>query len=174
MIRELIDSFMNNYGLMKNISVLTTDAMRILPESNCLTRLRNRWEIQVTRHGQILSQCLMFSTELLTGWNTVLNTIHSTAQRTSNQVQNSGMSILASLNEFASSTDYERLINRQLRQLLVLARPYQFRFDEFTDEVKEDAEQVRNILTSCDRGVTNAFRIQAAEDLENARKCIAG
>lgn len=173
MIRELIDSFLNNYGLMKDISVNTTEAMRVLPESSCLTRMRNRWEIQVTRHGQILSKCLLLSTELLTEWNTVLNTIHSTAQRTSNQVQNSGMSILAALDEYISQTDYERLINRQLRQLLILARPYQFRFDDFTDEVKENAEQVRNELTSCDRGVTNSFRIQAAEDLMTARNCSA-
>lgn len=143
-------------------------------QSTCLTRLRNRWEIQVTRHGQILSKCLLLSTDLLTEWNTILNTIHSTAQRTSNQVQNSGMSILASVDGYIGRTDYERLINRQLRQLLILARPYQFRFNDFTDEVKEDAEQVRNELTSCDRGVTNAFRIQAAEDLMTARNCIAG
>lgn len=171
MIRELITSFTSNYALMKDISVNTTEAMRALPESGCLTRMRNRWDIQVTRHGQILSQCLMVSTTLLTDWNTVLNTIHSTAQRTSNQVQNSGLSMLAAVDDYVGRTDYERLINRQLRQLLLSARPYQVRFTDFTLEVQEDAEQVRNGLISCDRGVTRAFEIQAREDLLNARSC---
>ena len=173
MIQELVDSFLINYALMKDISIDTTDAMRNFPESSCLTRMRTRWELQVARHGQILSQCLMFSKNLLVEWNLTLNTIHSTAQRTSNQVQNSGLNMLATVDGYIGRLDYERLINRQLRQLLISARPYQSRFDEFTDRVKEDAVQVRNELTSCDRRVTNAFRIQAAEDLLTASNCIS-
>lgn len=69
--------------------------------------------------------------------------------------------------------DYERLINRQLRILLTLARPYQLRFDSYVDNIASIKSQILEELTACDRRVTASFIREANYDLVRARNCAA-
>jgi hypothetical protein len=57
---RVIDDFMNAYAAVKNIALETR---RIMEEdyaepSFCKDRVRNRWDLQVTRYGLRLSNCL--------------------------------------------------------------------------------------------------------------------
>lgn len=74
---------------------------------------------------------------------------------------------------YVGREDYERLINRQLRQLLMLARPYKTRFDEFVGGVADIKSQMLEDLTACDRRVTASFIREANYDLIKARNCQA-
>ena len=90
MIEQLIDSFMDNYAEIKQVADDTRDVFRTLIAGRCLESQIRRFTLQVERHGSILSSCLLEASEILTNYNVQLNTIHATAHRTSNQVQNSG------------------------------------------------------------------------------------
>lgn len=83
------------------------------------------------------------------------------------------MHILSSVDGYVARVDYERLINRQLRQLLTLARPYQGRFDAFVGNVATIKSQILEELTACDRRVTASFIREANYDLIKARNCAA-
>lgn len=74
---------------------------------------------------------------------------------------------------YVARVDYERLINRQLRQLLTLARPYQARFESFVGNVASIKAQILEELTACDRRVTSSFIREANYDLVRARNCAA-
>jgi hypothetical protein len=57
---QIIGQFMNAYAEIKNV---TLETRRIMEEdyaepSFCKDRVRNRWELQVTRFGSKMSQCL--------------------------------------------------------------------------------------------------------------------
>lgn len=91
MVQQLIESYMDNYAEVKNVADETRDTMNTLVAGRCLTSQLRRFDLQVARHGQALSGCIMVATRILTNYNVQLNTIHSMAHRTSNQVQNSGI-----------------------------------------------------------------------------------
>ena len=55
----VLDQFMGAYAQIKNKGIDTRQAMAEFTEpSNCKDAVRARWELQVTRYGQKLSQCL--------------------------------------------------------------------------------------------------------------------
>jgi hypothetical protein len=55
----VLDQFMGAYAAIKNKGIETREAMADFTEpSFCKDRVRARWELQVTRYGQALSQCL--------------------------------------------------------------------------------------------------------------------
>jgi hypothetical protein len=57
--RILLDTFMGAYAQIKNKGIETREAMEEFTEpSFCKDNVRARWELQVTRYGQKLSQCL--------------------------------------------------------------------------------------------------------------------
>lgn len=56
---EALDMFMVAYAEIKNIGIETRAEMDDFTEpSFCKDNVRARWELQVTRYGQRLSQCL--------------------------------------------------------------------------------------------------------------------
>lgn len=56
---QVLDSFMDAYATIKNIGIETRDAMNEFTEpSICKDTVRARWELQVTRYGHRLSECL--------------------------------------------------------------------------------------------------------------------
>lgn len=87
---ELTKSFMDSYETIREIADETRAIFDAFESSFCVTRIRRRWNLQYIRYGNRLSECLFRSYLLLDGWNNQLNLIHSTAHRTSNQVQNAG------------------------------------------------------------------------------------
>lgn len=68
----------------------TTASFDNMEVNSCNTQVRRRWDLQVTRFGQKLSECLLGSVAELKAWNNYVNTVHHTAQATTNQVQNAG------------------------------------------------------------------------------------
>lgn len=90
MTEELVKSFMDSYGAIRETADETREYFDGLESSFCVDRIRRRWNLQYTRYGNSLSKCLYSSFILLNDWNVQLNAIHSTGQRTSNQVQNAG------------------------------------------------------------------------------------
>lgn len=79
----------------------TTEIFDEFPSNPCTNNMRARWDLQVHRFGQRLSECLLNSVAEVNSWNDYVNTVHHTAQATTNQVQNTGKRILPS---FASTT----------------------------------------------------------------------
>lgn len=56
---EILDSFMTAYADIKNTGIETRQIMENYTEpSACKDAVRARWELQVPRYGQKLSQCL--------------------------------------------------------------------------------------------------------------------
>lgn len=90
MIGELIQSFLTSYGTMKEIADETNVFFENMESGFCAQRFRNRWNLQSLRFGNRLSECLLVSHNLMNDLSSQLNTIHSIAHRTSNQVQNAG------------------------------------------------------------------------------------
>lgn len=115
-----INSFMDSYTVVANIADATTKAMDEFESSFCKDRIRARWNLQVTRYGNRLSECLAVTTRQMQDWNVQLNNYHETGQVTSNQVQNQGMFAITELNEFDRMHPFQELFNRRFR--LILAR----------------------------------------------------
>lgn len=56
---QILDSFMDAYATIKTASIVTRELMAEFTDpSVCKDNVRDRWELQVTRYGQKLSQCL--------------------------------------------------------------------------------------------------------------------
>lgn len=53
-----LDSFMDAYTYIKNEALATREAMDEYESSFCKDAIRNRYELQISRFGQKLSQCL--------------------------------------------------------------------------------------------------------------------
>ena len=82
---------MDSYSEIKQIGEDTSSVLNEITVPNvCHSRIISRWELQVTRYGQKLSQCMLHTVVEMKDWNRWINNGHAVAQRTSNQVQNSG------------------------------------------------------------------------------------
>lgn len=55
---QILDSFMDGYQSIKVLSIETREAMEAVESSVCSDNVRARYDLQVTRYGQKLSQCL--------------------------------------------------------------------------------------------------------------------
>ena len=61
---QILDSFMDAYATIKIASIETRELMAEFTDpSTCKDNVRDRWELQVTRYGQKLSQCLNVAAE---------------------------------------------------------------------------------------------------------------
>jgi hypothetical protein len=132
-----------------------------LERNTCVDSARNRWDIQIHRYGQKLSECLLNSVAEINSWNDFVNTVHHTAQFTTTQVQNQGVAVLSELNNYTGRDSLYGLINRRFRNLLTIARPYLDRFEEFRAEVVENEEEIIEQLTAVKKNlkfVTNIFK----------------
>lgn len=61
-VRQLLDSHLDAYASIQTIALETTASIDELEVNEsteaCLTAIRTRWEVQVSRYGQRLSQCI--------------------------------------------------------------------------------------------------------------------
>lgn len=151
----------------------TNDELATLPANNsCVDGIRNRWSIQVHRHGQILGECLWGSYQELAYWNDYLNTLHHTSQTTTMEVQNLGIQVMTEYDGFTTREDISRPINRAFRNALSQALPYLERYEEFRASIVDNEDAIIEQLTMCDRNLARAFAIEAREDLARARNCL--
>lgn len=118
-----------------------------LPENSCTAAARNRWTLQTQRYGQKLSECLLGSVAEVNAWNDYLNTVHETAQVTTNQVQNAGVASLSEITDYTDRDSLYQHINNRFRQLLRAAAPYLDRYEEFRASIVDNEEQVIEQLT---------------------------
>ncbi|CAO1301366.1 unnamed protein product [Diamesa hyperborea] len=173
MIGELIQSFLDSYDSMKVIADETNEIFENLESGFCAERFRNRWNLQRMRYGNRLSECLLVSHNVMNEISSQLNTIHAIAHRTSNQIQNAGLHILSQLDSFHTRQDFESLINRQLRILLTMVRPYRTQFENFVSDVSTNTERTVRDLTDCERSLIIAFRAEAVDDVAGAEACFS-
>lgn len=144
-----------------------------LPTNNpCLDNIRTRWELQIHRHGQKLSECMWGSFLELSAWNDYLNTLNFGTQATMNLVQNLGVGVMTNYEGFTSREDLSGPINTALRRLLSSASPYLNEYEEFRDSTVHMEDQIISQLTMCDRSLGRAFEIEASDDLTRARNCL--
>ncbi|CAO1404255.1 unnamed protein product [Diamesa serratosioi] len=171
---SVLDSFMDSYSEIKQIGDETHSTLfnGTTAPSVCHNRIISRWELQISRFGQKLSECMLETVLQMEEWNSWVNNGHTVAQRTYNQVQNLGMNVLSQLNNFLDEEDIPRLINRQFRDLLSSARPYNTMFEEFRQNVVANEDNLINQLTSCDRRLVSAFANEARADIESFNRCI--
>lgn len=91
--REVVNGFLDNYAIIKNVAIETNQIMDDFESSVCKDRIRTRWDLQVKRYGSKLSQCLVDASMYIRSMTQELNNIHATAHRTGNQVQNQGLTL---------------------------------------------------------------------------------
>lgn len=113
----------------------------------CVAVVRARWNLQIHRYGQKLSECLLGSFAEVSSWNDYVNTVHHTAQATTNQVQNAGIAELGDRDTFTGRDSLRDHINMRFRNLLIAARPYLDRFEEFRAGVVDNEEEIISQLT---------------------------
>lgn len=65
------------------------------------------------------------------------------------------------------------MINRQLRILLTLVRPYRTLFEDFVRDVSVNSDQTIIQLTDCERSLIIAFRKEAEDDIAGAEACFS-
>lgn len=68
----------------------TTEIFDGFTPGTCVNAVRARWDLQVHRFGNLLSECLLNSVHELNGWNSFLSNLQETAQLSTNLLQNSG------------------------------------------------------------------------------------
>jgi hypothetical protein len=123
-----------------------------LEQNACVALIRARWDLQSTRYGSKLSQCLTSSVTEVKAWNAYLNELHETAQfTTTGQVPNAGFSVLADMTDFTSRERLGRPINFRFRNMLIRARPYLERYEEFRKSVVDNEEEIIQELTQVSR-----------------------
>jgi hypothetical protein len=151
----------------------TTDALNELAQNNsCIDAIRNRWALQIHRHGQKLSECLSNSFQEIAFWNDYLNTVHIDTQLTTSFLQNLAVSTMTNFDDFVGTSSISEQTNRNLRLHLRTARPYLDQYEDFRSSIIDNEDQIIEELTRCDRSLANAFGIASREDMARARRCI--
>jgi hypothetical protein len=56
--RQILETHMDVYAGMKTIADDTTAALNVMDDNQCISAVRQRWDIQVSRAGQSLSRCI--------------------------------------------------------------------------------------------------------------------
>lgn len=116
-------------------------------ENPCITAARSRWDIQIHRHGQKLSECLTNSLAEVRYWNDFINNLHLDSQVTTNLIQNTGVADLSSREEFTYADSLGEHINARFMQTLRTARPYLDIYEEFRASIIDNEEQIIQQLT---------------------------
>lgn len=68
----------------------TTEIFNGFTPGTCVNAVRARWDLQVHRFGNLLSECLLNSVHELNGWNRFISNLQESAQVSTNLLQNSG------------------------------------------------------------------------------------
>jgi len=134
-------------GTNFDFSSETTAIFDSLESNWCVDAARARWDLQVHRYGQKLSECLLNSVSEVYAWNDYVNTVHHSTQATTNQVQNAGVAALAELDAYLERDSLHEHINNRFRRLLLAASPYLDSFEEFRASVVDNEEQIIDELT---------------------------
>lgn len=174
--REVTDSHLNAYASIKTLGIDTREELENLnpaPEDEeCVNRILRRWEVQILRYGHRLASCIGTANVLLHQWNSQLNDIHATAHRTSNQVQNVGLSVLGDTDIFTGRDSLGFLINRRFRQLLARANAYRVNIDRIVDSISGDFLETIVNFERCDLDLVEEFQREIENDLARGRACV--
>lgn len=142
-------------GINFKFSSETTAIFDSLESNWCVDIVRARWDLQVHRYGQKLSECLLNSVNEVYAWNDYVNTVHHSTQATTNQVQNAGVATLSELDAYLERDSLHEHVNNRFRRLLLAASPYLDSFEEFRASVVDNEEQIIDELTQ----VRHRFKI---------------
>lgn len=116
-------------------------------ENPCVLATRNRWDIQIHRHGQKLSECLVNSLAEINYWNNHLNSLQFSTQDTTNLLQNAGVAMLSGLDEFTGTQNFHDLVNMRFLETLRIARPYLDNYEDFRSSIIDFEEEIIHQLT---------------------------
>ncbi|CRL06291.1 CLUMA_CG019115, isoform A [Clunio marinus] len=170
--QQLLDSFMDTYSEIHMLVDETTEIFNTEFESSpCIDTVRARWNLQVHRFGNRLSECLLNSVAEVNAWSEFVNNLHVSAQGTTNQFANAGVAELADLEGYVGSNLLSTGINERLVELLARSDLYFETFEEFRASVVNNEEEIIRQLTECDRAIAAASANEAREDLALARAC---
>lgn len=174
-IRQLLDSHLDAYAEIKTVALETTaviDSLEVNERSEaCLTAIRRRWETQISRYGRALSNCIStpFRSLLLkkkphfialkktffisgfSAWNNFLLDIHTRSQLTSNQVQNSGVTVLSETTIFDGLDSFPDMIDNRFHDITFRILPYEETYKQFFDDIESNSPDAIQRLTQCDR-----------------------
>jgi hypothetical protein len=135
------------------------EELEALEQNACVAQIRARWDLQSTRFGNRLSECLSNSVVEIKAWNDYVNSLHETAQfTTTTQVPNAGLSVLSDTRDFTSRERLSRPINFRFRTLLTRARPYLDRYEEFRQSVVDNEEEIIQELTQVSLCLLESYR----------------
>jgi len=109
------------------------------------------WELQRSRYGHQLSECLAETDRRIIEWNDNLVFLHTITQAAANQVSTLSLGQVIEQNDF--DANYPFWINRALRDFLALARPLRDGFEDFVAELAANIQDIIFQLAQCDRQV---------------------
>ncbi|CRK96221.1 CLUMA_CG009648, isoform A [Clunio marinus] len=164
-----LDEFMGAYAAIKNTGIDTRAAMEEFETSFCADRVRERWELQVTRYGQRLSQCLGSTYGYLLDFTNILNRLHDESREYTNQIPNTSTNILSTIDIFTGRDNLRFYINDALRDLYFRALNLHAEFEEFVNGISIDLDLLLEEYTECYRTLPAAFETESANDLEAMR-----
>lgn len=115
---EVLDSFMGAYREIKVHGIEVREQMDAYDEpSFCKDAVRNRWDLQVTRFGQKLSQCLGDARRYFVQFTNNLNDLHDQSRVYKVIIPNAGVNVLSQLNVFDGRQNIRQEISNESRDI---------------------------------------------------------
>jgi len=139
--------------------------------SFCKDAVRARWELQVTRYGHRLSECLGVTNGYLLQFTSVLNDLHDESRAYTNQIPNSSINVLSGLDIFDGRDNLQTYINNAYRDLFFRALDWYDDFDAFINEISLDLDNIVHQLTACFRSLPLSFQNESNQDLRSIEMC---
>lgn len=168
---EILHSFMEAYAKIKNTGIATREIMEEFTEpSVCFDRIRARWELQVTRYGSRLSQCLDDSNRFIKAYTQTLNDLHDQGRVYKVIVPNAGVQVLTNV-DYRQVDHLGQEINNRARDLFFRAQDARRDFEEYVGELSLMHDEYIRQLTSCMRSLPRSFENESNQDLEAIRNC---
>lgn len=168
---HILDSFLTAYAEIKNIGIETREVMDEYEQSFCKDAIRRRWDLQVTRYGQKMSQCLGLTNGYIIEFTGILNGLHVESRDYTNRIPNVSMGVLSGLDIFTGRDNLQTYINADYRDLFFRAMDWYRTFEEFVDEISIDHDEIIRQFTACFRGLPRYFENESRADLESIRLC---
>lgn len=115
---EILDTFMEAYREIKVHGIEVREQMDAYEEpSFCKDAVRNRWDLQVTRYGIRLSQCLADAFRYFTQFTNNLNDRHDESRAYKVVIPNAGVAVLSRTNVFDGREDIRQEISDESRDI---------------------------------------------------------
>lgn len=115
---EIIASFMDSYREIKVHGIEVREEMDSYTEpSFCKDAVRNRWDLQVTRFGQKLAQCLSDARRYIIQFTNTLNDLHEQSRVYKVVIPNAGVNVLSRTNIFDGRQNIRQEISNESRDI---------------------------------------------------------